>query len=143
MESPVSNVRSHIMASVPQRNTTPEMAVRLMAHGLGFRYRLHRRDLPGTPDIVFPRLHKVIFVHGCFWHRHAGCRLTTTPKTRVAFWKKKFAKNIERDKIKVQQLNNLGWDVLTIWQCETLNSVVLKNLLLEFLPSRNKVLEQI
>lgn len=131
------------MASVPQRNTTPEMAVRLMAHGLGFRYRLHRRDLPGTPDIVFPRLHKVIFVHGCFWHRHAGCRLTTTPKTRVAFWKKKFAKNIERDKIKVQQLNNLGWDVLTIWQCETLNSVVLKNLLLEFLPSRNKVLEQI
>ena len=136
MGSTVSDVRSHIMASVPQRNTTPEMAVRLVTHGLGFRYRLHRRDLPGTPDIVFSRLNKVIFVHGCFWHRHVGCHLTTTPKTRVAFWQRKFADNVRRDELKAQQLRKLGWNVLTIWQCETKDTLGLERLLMKFLSPK-------
>nr|WP_323873615.1 DNA mismatch endonuclease Vsr [Roseomonas mucosa] len=107
------------MSRVAQKNTKPEMIVRSLAHGLGYRFRLHRSDLPGTPDIVFPRLRKAIFVHGCFWHRHPGCRLASTPKSRPEFWEPKFRANVERDHRKEEQLRKAGWDVETIWECET------------------------
>ena len=111
-------VRKHIMASVPQRHSKPEMVVRGMAHGLGYRYRLHRRDLPGSPDLVFPRLRKAIFVHGCFWHRH-GCRLTTMPSSNRRFWENKFKHNQARDRRVCRQLRRRGWDVLVVWECQT------------------------
>lgn len=111
--------RSALMARVRQKDTLPEMKVRKILHGLGYRYRLHRRDLPGTPDIVFPARRKAIFVHGCFWHRHADCSKATSPKTRADFWTGKFAKNVERDKRKENDLIELGWEVETVWECET------------------------
>jgi DNA mismatch endonuclease (patch repair protein) len=107
------------MARIRGAHTTPEKTVRSLAHRSGYRYRLHRRDLPGTPDLVFPRLRKVIFVHGCFWHRHPGCRMTTTPKTRREFWQKKFDGNVRRDARAMERLNESGWEVLVVWECET------------------------
>jgi DNA mismatch endonuclease (patch repair protein) len=111
--------RSALMARVRSKDSKPELVVRKLAHCLGYRFRLHRRDLPGTPDLVFPRFRKVVFVHGCFWHRHRGCARTTNPKTRSAFWSEKFEQNIKRDAIKHKQLKALGWDVLVVWECET------------------------
>jgi DNA mismatch endonuclease (patch repair protein) len=105
--------RSLIMAAVHSKDTQPEMAV----HGLGYRYRLHVANLPGKPDLVFPGRRKVIFVHGCFWHRHRGCRYATSPKTRIDFWESKFAVNVARDRKVERELKKLGWSVLTIWQC--------------------------
>ena len=83
------------MSSIPGKDTVPEMRVRRLAHSLGYRFRLHRRDLPGTPDLVFPSLRKVIFVHGCFWHRHSGCSIATSPKSREGYWQEKFARNVQ------------------------------------------------
>ena len=111
--------RSGIMRAVKRAHTAPEMIVRQELHALGLRFRLHRRDLPGSPDIVLPRLRTVIFVHGCFWHRHSDCRYATTPKTRQEYWLPKFAANIERDLRKEAQLQALGWRVLLVWECET------------------------
>jgi DNA mismatch endonuclease, patch repair protein len=107
------------MASVKGRDTKPEIKVRKALHALGARFRLHRRDLPGRPDIVLPRHRLVIFVHGCFWHRHSGCRLASDPKTRVPFWTAKFDANVARDRRNVDDLSKLGWHVATIWECET------------------------
>lgn len=111
--------RSALMARVRSKDSKAELAVRRQAHLMGYRFRLHRRSLPGTPDLVFPRLNKAIFVHGCFWHRHRGCVRTTSPKTRRALWSAKFEQNVRRDRIKRRQLKALGWDVLVIWECET------------------------
>lgn len=111
--------RSDIMRAVKRVNTAPEMIVRQELHALGLRFRLHRRDLPGSPDIVLPKLRTVIFVHGCFWHRHSDCRYATIPKTRQEYWLPKFAANIERDARKNAQLQVLGWRVLLVWECET------------------------
>lgn len=111
--------RSDIMRAVKRAHTAPEMIVRQELHALGLRFRLHRRDLPGSPDIVLPRFRTVIFVHGCFWHRHSDCRYATTPKTRQEYWLPKFAANIERDARKEAQLQALGWRVLLVWECET------------------------
>ena len=111
--------RSDIMRAVKRANTAPEIIVRQVLHALGLRFRLHRRDLPGSPDVVLPRFRTVIFVHGCFWHRHPDCRYTTTPKTRQEYWLPKFAANIERDARKEAQLQALGWRVLLVWECET------------------------
>ncbi|MBK3735767.1 DNA mismatch endonuclease Vsr [Azospirillum brasilense] len=130
--------RSSLMARIGPRDSKPEMIVRRMVHALGYRFRLHRRDLPGTPDLIFPRLRKVIFVHGCFWHRHEGCRLTTTPKTRAEFWQEKFSRNVERDARKEDELRSLGWDVLTIWECETRKPDILRNRLLSWLEQKLK-----
>lgn len=110
--------RSEIMAAVHSRDTAPEIAVRRMVHALGYRYRLHVGTLPGKPDLVFPSRHKIIFVHGCFWHRHPRCRYTTSPKTRTGFWEEKFRTNVARDRRTRQALKKLGWKVLTVWQCE-------------------------
>lgn len=111
--------RSALMSRIRGKNTAPEMVVRRAAHRRSLRFRLHRRNLPGTPDIVFPRHRLVIFVHGCFWHRHEGCRRCTTPKTRVQFWSEKFRKNVERDRQNTTALEQAGWRVLTIWECQT------------------------
>lgn len=111
--------RSDIMRAVKRAHTKPEITVRQMLHALGLRFRLHRRDLPGSPDIILPRFQTAIFVHGCFWHRHPNCRYTTTPKTRQDYWLPKFTANVERDSRKEAQLQELGWRVLIIWECET------------------------
>lgn len=110
--------RSRLMGRIRGKDTKPEVAVRRLAHRLGFRFRLHRRDLPGSPDLVFPNLQKVVFVHGCFWHRHPGCRLAYEPKSNQAFWKKKFAANVTRDEKALADLKAQGWDPLVIWECE-------------------------
>lgn len=114
-----SQKRSEMMSRIRGRDTKPEIIVRRIAHRLGFRFRIHRRDLPGCPDIVFPRYRAVIMVHGCFWHRHPGCRYAYTPKTRVRFWKDKFESNVVRDRRNETALHELGWRVLVIWECET------------------------
>jgi DNA mismatch endonuclease (patch repair protein) len=111
--------RSKIMARIGPRNTKPELRVRKLAHNLGYRFRLHRKDLPGTPDLVFPRYRVVVFVHGCFWHRHQGCRYATTPATRQEFWEAKFEGNVARDRRAIESLEGMGWKVLVIWECET------------------------
>jgi DNA mismatch endonuclease, patch repair protein len=111
--------RSAIMANIKSRNTRPELAVRRDAHRLGLRFRLHRRDLPGSPDIVFPGRRTVLFVHGCYWHRHTGCKFAYTPKSNVEFWQKKFQTNVARDLRVRQELEDRGWKVITIWECET------------------------
>ena len=107
------------MSRIRGKDTKPEMKVRRALHALGLRFRLHRRDLPGTPDIVFPGPKVVVFVHGCYWHRHPGCRLTTTPSTNSEFWQNKFDSNVRRDAAAQQKLLDDGWAVETIWECET------------------------
>ena len=111
--------RSRMMAGIRGRNTAPEVAVRRALHAAGFRFRLHRKDLPGSPDIVLPKHGVAILVHGCFWHRHPGCRFATTPASNPEFWRAKFAENVERDLRKRRQLRKLGWKVYTIWECDT------------------------
>ena len=110
--------RSQMMARVGGRNTRPELMVRSALHRAGYRFRLWRRDLPGRPDIVLPRFQTAIFVHGCFWHQHEDCRRATTPKTNVAFWKDKLARNKARDLAATKQLRAAGWKTLVIWECE-------------------------
>lgn len=107
------------MRAVKSQDTTPEMVVRRLVHGLGFRYRLHRRDLPGKPDIVLPGRRKVVFVHGCFWHGHECKRGARPPKENADYWGPKIARNAERDNAHVTALQQAGWEVLTVWECET------------------------
>ncbi len=110
--------RSWNMSRIQSRDTKPEKTVRSILHGLGYRFRLHRKDLPGKPDIVLARYNSVIFVHGCFWHRHKDCKNASVPKTKKNFWEEKFKANIERD-IKVKnELKSNGWRVLVVWECE-------------------------
>lgn len=110
--------RSRRMGLVGSTGSKAEWVVRRLAHGLGYRYRLHRRDLPGTPDLVFPSRRKVVFVHGCFWHDHANCALARLPKSREVFWKEKFGANKLRDKRAARMLRARGWGSLVIWECE-------------------------
>lgn len=121
------------MALVRGKDTKPELIVRQLVHRLGFRYRLHGRDLPGTPDLVFPRRGKVIFVHGCFWHRHAGCALARLPKSRGEFWSAKLVGNVDRDSRSVRALRRLGWGVMTIWECQLSNTARLASRIWRFL----------
>lgn len=118
MDTLSPQARSERMARVRGKDTKPELVVRHLVHGMGYRYRLHRRDLPGTPDLVFPGRGKVIFVHGCFWHQHRECGLARLPKSRHDFWVPKFAANVERDARHARELMTLGWRVLTVWECE-------------------------
>lgn len=110
--------RSLIMRAVKSENTEPEMTVRRLAHRMGYRFRLHRKDLPGKPDLVFPRLHKVIFVHGCFWHGHDCVRGARVPLHNRDYWTRKVARNRERDKSVLASLKTHGWETLVIWECE-------------------------
>ena len=121
------------MRAVRGKNTVPELVVRKMVHRLGVRFRLHRKNLSGTPDLVFASRRLCIFVNGCFWHRHEGCHLTTTPRSNVAFWEGKFARNVKRDAEQAEQLRRAGWRVETIWQCETRDPTTLERRLREIL----------
>ena len=114
----VSEQRSRNMSAIKSKNTKPEIAVRRLLHSMGYRFRLHRKDLPGSPDIVLPKYKTVIFVHGCFWHRHKNCKYASTPKTRQEFWEAKFRENINRDKLNQENLSSKGWKIIVVWECE-------------------------
>ncbi|MCU7933922.1 MAG: very short patch repair endonuclease [Candidatus Thiodiazotropha sp. (ex Dulcina madagascariensis)] len=128
-----SDARSRTMRAVKSKDTTPEMIVRRLTHSMGYRYRLHRKDLPGKPDLTFASRRKIIFVHGCFWHGHGckrGCRV---PKTNTEYWIEKISKNKARDASHLKLLRKTGWDVLVVWECETVDTPALAKKLLEFL----------
>lgn len=129
--------RSSLMARIKGKDTRPEMLVRRAAHAMGYRFRLHRRDLPGTPDLVFPSKRKVLFVHGCFWHRHEGCRRATTPSTRAELWHAKFSRNMARDAANEDALKKLGWSVGVLWECQTKSDPELRSRLAAFLDAVN------
>src|SRR5579863_42739 len=125
MDSVSKERRSEIMGLVMAKNTRPEIFVRRLFHRLGYRYRLHRKDLPGRPDIVLPKYHTVIFVHGCFWHCH-DCRWgSVIPKTRAEFWSVKRQGNVDRDQRRLAELESAGWKVIIIWECEARNTEAL------------------
>lgn len=126
--------RSKMMSGIKGKNTKPEMLVRSMLHKMGYRFRLHMNDLPGKPDIVLPKYHTVVFVHGCFWHRHSGCKYAYTPKSRSDFWNEKFKQNVERDFANREGLQKAGWVVLTVWECETKNVDLLSKTLEMLMP---------
>jgi DNA mismatch endonuclease (patch repair protein) len=128
--------RSEIMRRVRSTDTTPELIVRKLAYSLGFRYRLHKKELPGKPDLVFSGKRKVIFVHGCFWHGHKCKRGNRLPKKNREYWTKKISTNMKRDKNQVEELNKAGWSVLTIWECETNDQDSLMHKIIEFLNER-------
>jgi DNA mismatch endonuclease (patch repair protein) len=124
--------RSFTMKQIHSKNTKPEMVVRKLIFRNGFRYRLHRKELPGTPDIVFSKIKKVIFVNGCFWHGH-GCHRSTLPKTNIDYWKTKIEKNIERDKKQLMELSELGWRYYIVWECEMHEMDILEKRVISFL----------
>jgi DNA mismatch endonuclease, patch repair protein len=124
--------RRRIMQSVKTRDTGPELAVRRLLYGLGYRYRLNAKNLPGRPDIVFPGKMKAIFVHGCFWHGH-GCTKGQAPKSRLDYWGPKLRANKERDAAQILALKSLGWTVLTVWQCETADPETMRAKLVDFI----------
>jgi DNA mismatch endonuclease (patch repair protein) len=125
--------RSRNMARILGKDTSPEMIVRRLLHTMGYRYRLHARTLPGRPDLVFPSKRKAIFVNGCFWHRHQGCRYAYRPKSRVDFWDRKFAQNVERDGRNLRAFADDGWEALVVWQCEIADVGLLRDRLGRFL----------
>jgi DNA mismatch endonuclease, patch repair protein len=129
--------RSALMSRIRGKDTAPEVAVRSVLHSLGYRFRLHRRDLPGTPDIVFPSRRKAIFVNGCFWHAH-GCRIGRPPKSRPEFWLPKLQKNRLKDKRSLRTLRASGWGVVTVWQCQTGQRDRLETKLISFLGPPGK-----
>ncbi|MDX2267884.1 MAG: very short patch repair endonuclease [Bryobacter sp.] len=132
--------RSRQMSLVRPRDTKPEWIVRRTVHSLGYRYRLHVAYLPGKPDLVFPSRQKIIFVHGCFWHRHrTSCPLTRIPKSRVSFWEEKFVENRKRDRQNLRELRKLGWQVLTLWECELNNPSKLVDKLKRFLDEQHDI----
>jgi len=118
--------RSWNMSRIRSKNTEPELIVRSLLHKMGYRFRMHRKDLPGNPDIVLPKYKTVIFVHGCFWHRHKGCKRCSTPSTNKDYWQAKFDRNIQNDVKNKDALKKIGWKVLAIWECETTNTEMLK-----------------
>ena len=128
--------RSENMSRIRNADTGPEMAVRRLVYSMGYRYRLHRRDLPGCPDLAFPAMRKAIFVHGCFWHRHQGCKYAYTPKSRVDFWISKLEGNRARDRKNLAELEQLGWKVLTVWECEIVDLDLLRDRISGFLLKR-------
>jgi len=127
------NERSKRMSLIRGKDSSPEMKLRRLVHGMGFRYRLHVKDLPGKPDLVFPSRRAVIFMHGCFWHRHPGCKLARMPKSKLDFWRPKLEGNRERDLRNQEMLKKLGWHVLVIWECEMENVEKVSNKVREFL----------
>lgn len=133
-----SEVRSRMMAGIRGNNTAPEMRVRKLLHRKGFRYRLHQKDLPGKPDVVLPRHRVCIFIHGCFWHRHPGCKYATIPKTRAEFWRQKFDLNVERDLRSRNELLMLGWRVFELWECGIRGPESDMNWLLKAIPDCNQ-----
>ena len=133
MDKITKEQRSHVMRAIKSKDTKPERIVRSLAHSLGYRFRLHRRDLPGCPDLVFVRRNKVIFVHGCFWHGHARCAAGHVPKSNSEYWSAKIQRNIARDERSVRRLRAAGWGVMTIWECQTRGIEGMVNRLRRFL----------
>lgn len=125
--------RSRIMSRVGGRDTKPELVVRSMIHRMGYRFRVHRKDLPGRPDVVLPRHRKVVFVHGCFWHGHEGCPRGARPTTNREFWDAKLDANERRDTENLRKLRRLGWEPLVVWECETREHTELRETLQSFL----------
>lgn len=127
--------RSQVMRSIRSKDTGPEMTVRKLCHCMGYRFRLHKKELPGSPDLVFPSRRAVIFVHGCFWHQHPSdaCPIRKRPKSRVEYWNSKLDRNVARDQLNEQALKELGWNVLTIWECETKDLEALRSRIRTFL----------
>lgn len=126
--------RSWNMGRIRSANTVPEIRVRSILHRLGYRFRLHSKELPGRPDIVLPKWHYAIFVHGCFWHRHEGCKFCYTPKSRIEFWNAKFEGTIRRDKAAENALRDMGWYVMVVWECEIEDEVTLVTKLCTSMP---------
>lgn len=126
--------RHHCMSQIKGQDTKPELAVRSCLHRLGYRFRLHDPRLPGRPDIVMRKHRTVVLVHGCYWHRHPGCKFAYSPKTRSDFWQAKFADNIERDRQVQRELEALGWNILVVWECQTRDATDLRRLLERTLP---------
>ena len=122
------SIRSRLMSGIGGKNTKPELLVRKALFAAGYRFRLHRRDLPGSPDVVLPGRKVAIFVHGCFWHMHAGCKNAKLPATRPEFWKTKLQGNVDRDVRAVEALLSQGWRVLTVWECATRNAALMDSL---------------
>ena len=139
-------MRSFNMSRIGAKDTRPEMTIRKWLWANGYRYRLHRKDLPGKPDIVLPRYNAVLFVHGCFWHRH-GCRMSTTPETRQGFWLAKFRDNVERDKRNIEALLKDGWRVMVVWECtlrtSAANPDAVSSQITAFLKSDGKLTESV
>lgn len=133
MDSLTPDRRSANMSRIRSKDTKPEMLIRRLLHGLGYRYRLHRRDLPGAPDLVFPSRKKVILVHGCFWHQHKRCIDGRFPKSRENYWLPKLLRNVERDRHNIDKLRRGGWKVLKLWECDVLKAVDLRDQLVQFL----------
>ena len=119
--------RSWNMSRIRGKDTIPDRQVRSLLHCLGYRFRIHRNDLPGNPDIVLPRYQAVVLVHGCFWHRHGGCKYAYTPKSRIQFWQQKFADNVKRDALNLKSLETAGWRVIVVWECELKDVQSLQN----------------
>ena len=127
MDTLTKEKRSWNMSKIRSKNTKPEIAVRSKLHKAGYRFRLHVKGLPGKPDIVLPKYNTIIFINGCFWHRHNGCENASMPKTRVDFWKKKLNRNIKRQGEVIKELRDLEWKVLVIWECEVGNEKLIKD----------------
>ena len=127
--------RSALMSRIRGRDTQPELVVRRTVHQMGYRFRLHRRDLPGTPDLVFPSRRIALFVHGCFWHSHRGCPKGRAPKSNLGYWRPKLQQNKKRDRRKAERLRRLGWRVVILWQCELKDQDNLRTLLRDILES--------
>lgn len=127
--------RSWNMSQIKCKDTKPEIYVRKVLHGLGYRFRLHRKELPGCPDIVLPKYKTIIFVHGCFWHRHKGCKYAYMPKTRKDFWGKKFGENVLRDKEVLKSLRLSGWKAIVVWECEVRDDAALRGRLIRDIGS--------
>lgn len=134
MDKITAERRSWNMSRIRSANTSPERRVRSLLHRMGYRFRLHRQDLPGRPDIVLPGRRTVVLVHGCYWHRHPECRFAYTPKSNKAFWEAKFEENVARDRRQHCQLQSLGWRVITVWECETKDKPALEQRLRREIP---------
>lgn len=137
VDTVTAKVRSRIMAQVKSKDTRPEMTVRRLLHGLGYRYRLHRTDLPGRPDLTFPSRRKVVFVNGCFWHNHANCAKVRVPSSNRTYWLAKLERNSNRDKRNLSLLERDGWTPMTIWECELHDLETVAKKVTAFLESRN------
>ena len=135
MDTASPEKRSWIMRQVKGRDTSPEKIVRSLLHRMGYRFRLQRDDLPGKPDIVLPRFKTVVFVNGCFWHRHSGCKRATTPATNVDYWQTKFERNVTRDARNQAELEKMGWRVVIVWECELKDKTTLEKRLDDYLKS--------
>lgn len=133
MDTITPNQRSKVMSRIPSKNTTPEFAVRSWLHTHGYRFRIHRKDLPGKPDIILPKYNIIIFVNGCFWHQHKGCKKAVLPKSNQEYWLPKLRKNIESQEKAIFSLREKGWNIYIIWECETKRTEELTSRLKEIL----------